>query len=101
MFYSTQTNSNLEELFKTTTGALFSGDGLDAYGSSLITFTPPIPSGYKIHSFKCFYNDTGTFIASVSAISDTNITLRICNYSNIIMYPGNMYCEVILIKNTL
>lgn len=97
----TQVNSNLEELFKTTTGALFSGDGLDAYGSSLITFTPPIPSGYKIHSFKCFYNDTGTFIASVSAISDTNITLRICNYSNIIMYPGNMYCEVILIKNTL
>lgn len=85
-------------MFLITSVTKYSGDGLAAYNSALFTFTPSIPKGYKIHSFKNFHNNNGIFIASVSNVNDETITLRVVNIGNEIVYPGTMTCTVILIR---
>ena len=86
-------------MFKEVVFSQYSGDGISGYDSKLITFKPNnIPEGYKIHSLKSFSNDNGHYIASVSSVSDNNITLRVCSFSSNLTYPGTMTLVLNLIR---
>ena len=92
-------NNSLNNMFKEVVFSKYSGDGISGYYSKLITFEPNnIPEGYKIHSLKSFFHDNGTFIAIASSVSDNNITLRVCNFSPNLTYPGTMTLVLNLIR---
>ena len=77
--------------FTTTTGTVYSGDGLNPGQSDMRTFYPPaIPSGYKLHSLRSFVSEIGSFIAVPTAMSDTSATVRFLNCGNTATNPGIM-----------